>query len=89
MTKRWTVSKNLVFNVHRGHIVIFDSENGKLFTVNQIAKEILELINAGKTVEEVIDTIKTSYNVSSHIVENDVKNLIEELTKYKIIQEVT
>lgn len=80
------VSSDLIFNVHNGHNVIFDTNNGKLYTLNKVADEILRLIQKGKCIEEISISISNKYKVTPEKSTADVKELIERMVSFGIIR---
>lgn len=60
---------------------------GKTLEINQIGKEILDLIMEGKEKIEILKILSGTYDVSIKILENDLDSFLEKLKIARIVQE--
>lgn len=65
--------------------VVFDTLTEKIFITDQIGGEILQLIEQGKDVPEIISALGESYDGDEQSIEKDVVEFTEELKSSKII----
>jgi hypothetical protein len=65
--------------------VIFDAEESVLYTLNATASEIFCLLKKGLKEEEIVERMVKKYKVKKERAEKDVKEMIGELEKRKII----
>jgi len=65
--------------------VIFDGERSVLYTFNETASSIFSQLKKGKREKDLIKALTDKYQVSEKKAEKDIKELIEDLQKKKII----
>jgi hypothetical protein len=65
--------------------VIFDAEELVLYTLNETASEIFHFLKKGLKEEEIVERMVKKYEVRKERVEKDIKKLLKELKKKKII----
>jgi len=81
----YQIQKGLIIQKIDKETVIFDAEESVLYTLNETAAEIFRLIKKGLEEDEIIEKIVKKYDVKKEKVEKDIKKLLEELKKKKII----
>jgi len=81
----YQIQKGLIIQKIDKETVIFDAEESVLYTLNETANEIFRLIKKGLEEDEIIEKIVKKYDVKKEKVEKDIKKLLEELKKKKII----
>jgi hypothetical protein len=81
----YQIQKGLIIQKIDKETVIFDAEESVLYTLNETASEIFRLLKKGLKQEEIVEKIVKKYDVRKERVQNDVKELIKELKKKKII----
>jgi len=81
----YQIQKGLIIQKIDKETVIFDAEESVLYTLNETADEIFRLIKKGLEEDKIIEKIVKKYDVKKERVEKDVRELVEELKKRKII----
>ena len=81
----YQLQKGLIIQKLDKETVIFDAEESVLYTLNETAVEIFKMIKKGLKEDKIIEKMLKKYQVKKERVEKDVKNLIEELKKRKIL----
>jgi len=67
---------------------IFNNENGFVFEINEVGYKIIELIELGKNLQEIIMFISIEYDKEKDELENDIKSFIAQLLDKEIINSV-
>lgn len=65
--------------------VIFETLREKVFITNKTGKDILNLLQKGSTLEEIVDTLVNSYSAPVIDIRNDVTNFINQLKDNHIL----
>ncbi|MCM8796223.1 MAG: PqqD family protein [Candidatus Omnitrophica bacterium] len=65
--------------------VIFETLKEKIFITNRTGKDILNLLQKGSTLEEIVDTLVNSYSAPITNIRNDVTNFINQLKDNSIL----
>jgi uncharacterized protein YpmS len=65
--------------------IVLDVQQGQMFNLNRVASRILELLESGSEEPEIVKVISHEFNVSSEVVENDVREFIEALRTHKLV----
>jgi len=81
----YKIQKGLIIQKLNKETVIFDAEESVLYTLNETASEIFRLLKKGLKEEEIVERMVKKYKVKKEKAEKDVKEMIGELTKRKII----
>ena len=81
----YQIQKGLIIQKIDKETVIFDAEKSVLYTLNETAAEIFRLLKKGLKEEEIVERMVKKYKVKKEKAEKDVKEMIGELTKRKII----
>lgn len=66
--------------------VIFNGATGDSFSVNPIATEILNLIKANKSDEEIKNNILEAYNVDTERLEGDLYDFFAHLRQLNLLE---
>jgi hypothetical protein len=64
---------------------LFLAGTGESFTLNQIGKEIFNLIRTKSSEEEIIDSIVNDYDIEKSTVQKDLADFITQLKQYSIL----
>jgi len=67
--------------------VVLDVQQGQMFNLNRVGSRILELLESGSAEPEIVNVISQEFRTSREVVENDVSEFIESLSKYKLVSE--
>lgn len=65
---------------------VFNPSTGDSFSTNQLGLEIINLMKEGKTIDEVVGSITSKYNVEKSNVEKDLSDFFSMLTSFQIIK---
>ena len=66
---------------------VFNSSSGDTFTVNSTGKVILDLINQGKSREEIIDAVEQQFIVSKETASKHFDDFILLLNQYNLLEQ--
>jgi hypothetical protein len=58
-----------------------------MFNLNCVGSRILELLESGSAEPEIVRVISQEFNVNLKVVEDDVREFIEALTKHKLVSD--
>jgi hypothetical protein len=81
----YQIQKGLIIQKLDKETVIFDTEKSLLYTLNETAAEIFRMLKKELKEEEIVEKMVKKYDVKKERVEKDIKKLLEELKKKKII----
>ena len=65
--------------------VVFDTLTEKIFITDQIGGEILELIEQGKDLPEILSVLGNSYDGDEQVIEKDVVEFTDQLKSNNIV----
>ncbi len=65
--------------------VVFDTLTEKIFITDQIGGEILELIEQGKDLPEILSMLGNSYDGDEQMIEKDVVEFTDQLKSNNIV----
>ena len=65
--------------------IVLDVQQGQMFNLNLVGSKILELLENGSGEADIVSVISRDFNASRDTVENDVREFIESLQKYKLV----
>ncbi|MFN8285282.1 MAG: PqqD family protein [Chitinophagales bacterium] len=66
---------------------LFNPTNGDSFSMNPVATEIITLLKAGKSVDQVKATLLEKYEVDKAMLERDMDEFLFELRDFKLVSE--
>lgn len=84
----YTITKGLITQKLDNKTVIFDGEESVLYTFNETASYIFLKIKAKWNEEKIILSLVKRYGVKDDRAKRDVKELVKDLLKKKIIKRV-
>jgi hypothetical protein len=67
--------------------LVLDIRQGQIFSLNLVGSTILELLKRGTCVSEIVDDISRDFKISRDLAEIDVREFIETLKKYRLVEE--
>jgi hypothetical protein len=67
--------------------VVFDTLTEKIFITDQIGGQILQLVEQGKNLSEIVSVLSESYDGDRQMIAKDVAEFAEQLKSNKIIRE--
>ncbi|WP_076418105.1 PqqD family protein [Colwellia sp. UCD-KL20] len=86
-TSKYQLVDNVLFQKVDNETVILEPENGNYFTLDPVGTFMIESLQEGKNVAQVIESIKSTYDVSVNEVEADLKELLTNMISQKLIIE--
>jgi len=81
----YQIQKGLIIQKLDKETVIFDAEESVLYTLNETAAEIFRLLKKGLKQEEIVEKMVKKYKVKKERLKKDVKEIIGELEKKRIV----
>ena len=67
--------------------IVLDVRQGQMFNINFVGSRILELLNTGSTESSIVDEISREFGVSRDLVENDVRQFLQNLKRCQLVEE--
>ncbi len=67
--------------------VVFDTLTEKIFITDEIGSEILQLVEQGKDLPEILDALGENYEGDRETMEKDIAEFAEQLKSNKIISD--
>lgn len=67
--------------------VVLDIQQGQMFNLNLVGSRILELLESGSTESEIVDVISREFNAARNLVESDVREFLETLKTYNLVED--
>lgn len=68
--------------------IVLDVQQGQMFNLNCVGSRILELLESGSSEPEIVDAISREFSTEREVVEKDVHEFIEALTKHKLVADL-
>ena len=75
----FTPSPKVLARVLDGEAVLLDLGGGTYFGLNEVGSTIWSAVEGGATLDELVATVVSTYDVSPELVRRDVATLIDEL----------
>ena len=69
--------------------VVFDTLTEKIFITDEIGSDILQLVEQGMDVPEIVSTLADSYDGDAEAMEKDIAEFAEQLKSNNIISDST
>lgn len=66
---------------------MLDAQQGEMFSLNLVGSRMLELLAQGSTEPEIVNVISREFRASPEVVEEDLREFIETLTTYKLVED--
>jgi hypothetical protein len=67
--------------------IVLDVRQGQMFNVNFVGSRILELLTSGSAESAIVDEISREFGVGRELAENDVRDFLQNLKKYQLVEE--
>jgi hypothetical protein len=67
--------------------IVLDVRQGQMFNINFVGSRIFELLKNGSTESSIVDEISREFEVSRNLAENDVREFIQTLAKFQLVEE--
>lgn len=85
---KYKINKKLIFQNVDSELIIFDTDNSHLYTLNATAEFIFKKIKSGWQEEKILDVLENRYEVARISLRKDFKTIVNEMIKNKIITTV-
>ena len=82
---KYKINKNLILQKMDKNLVGFDTEGSFLYTFNETAQYIFKKIKLGWEEDKIVDMMEQSYQIDAITLKKDVKSLIKDMLKNKIL----
>lgn len=86
-TSKYQLVDNVLFQKVDNETVILEPENGNYFTLDPVGTFMIENLQQGKNLEQIIESVKSTYDVSANEVEADLNELLTNMLNQKLIIE--
>ncbi|XPF95074.1 PqqD family protein [Colwellia sp. RE-S-Sl-9] len=86
-TSKYQLVDNVLFQKVDNETVILEPENGNYFTLDPVGTFMIENLQEGKNLEQIIESVKSTYDVSASEVETDLNELLTNMINQKLIIE--
>jgi hypothetical protein len=67
--------------------IVLDIRQGQMFNLNFAGSRILELLKSESAESAIVDEISREFGISRGLAENDVREFLQNLKKYHLVQE--
>jgi len=85
--KKYKIAKGISFRKILDEFVIVNSQGGEILTLNESGGRIFELLQANKSIEEIIAIITDEFETTDETVNNDTTEYINSLIETGIVTE--
>lgn len=82
---RFELGESVIITEVGGEAVLLDSHSGQYYGLNRIGNQILQTIESKTSLQAVCERLKTQYPDSADDIENDIKELLDDLLEHKLI----
>jgi hypothetical protein len=76
---------DVVFRELDGEAVLLDLGSGTYFGLNAVGTRVWQMIEAGRSEEEMVDILAAEYDASRAMIAADVSSLLDELRARRLI----
>lgn len=66
---------------------VLDVRQGQIFNLNFVGSRILQLFKSGSAESAIVDAISREFGVSRDLAENDLREFLQDLKKYHLVEE--
>ncbi len=77
----------MLFQEVSGETVLLDLESEQYFGLDEVGTRVWQLLNAGRDLEGIVDTLLAEYEVEPEQLRADVTSLLESLVEAGLIAE--
>ncbi|WP_426357602.1 PqqD family protein [Pseudocolwellia sp. HL-MZ19] len=88
-TNKYQLVSNVLFQKVDDETVILEPENGNYFTLDPVGTFMIENLQEGKSVEQVIEMMSTKYDVSAEQVSADLNELVINMLSQNLMIEAS
>ena len=84
-TQRWKKSSDIIEREIDGEAVLLDLKSGVYYSLNRIGTEIWEMLSAGASEDQLVETLISTYEVSAEQAKCDLEELLTDLSEEGLI----
>ena len=84
----YRVSNTVRTTQNQDGAIVLDVRQGQMLTVNFVGSRILELLKSGASESAIVDEISREFGVRRELAENDVRELLQNLKKWQLVEEL-
>ncbi len=85
LKEKYKINSELIFEIIGGQMTVYDPEKSYLHTFDEVATKIVEMLKKKKTEDDIVDNLTKLYDVEKKQVKDDLKTLLKELLRKKIL----
>jgi hypothetical protein len=85
LTQKIARSDNFVFNEVDGELVMMNIETGAYASLNETGKSIWTLLDAPKSLSEVVSSLVEEYEIDQATCEKEVMPFVENMLKSEVL----
>lgn len=87
LNQKYTIDTDKVsWRVIDGEVVILNLDNGNYYDLNAVGTQIWNAITQKKSLGQILETLKNEYPAEEKRLENDLKKILLDLEKEKLIK---
>ena len=79
------LKQGLITHTVGSNLVLYNSESGFLYTLNNTAADVVNYITESKSVKEIRNLMSLNYGIEKNIIKKDVYAIIKKLKKDSLI----
>lgn len=80
-----TISESALIQKVSGEMVILDMESGQYYTLNEVASDMLDHLQAGLKLDAVVAKICEKYEAVESEVKADLQEMLQQLLEKKLV----
>jgi len=85
----YKITDGVLFQKVDDETVLLEPTTGQYFTLDPVGTFMVEHLKAGDTIEQIIQQIITTYNVSTEEVTQDLEELITKMLAQQLIEKLS
>jgi PqqD family protein of HPr-rel-A system len=74
-----------IIPTEEGEAVLFDSESGSTHVLDSVAVDIIQILEEGKTIDELVSELAKLYSADTDEIKADVEEFLKDLVEKKIV----
>lgn len=74
-----------IIPAEEGEAVLFDSESGSTHVLDSVAVDIIQILEEGKTIDELVSELAKLYSADTDEIKADVEEFLKDLVEKKIV----
>lgn len=82
---KYKISKNVLWRVVDGEVVLADPDNDEYSYLNSTGAEIWQMIAKGNGLDEIVEKLSKEYATPAETIKKDTQTIIKDLVKSKLI----